>query len=480
MQKKADILVGRKNEIARLNAIMNSSEAEFVVLYGRRRVGKTFLINSFFNNNYAFKLTGLANRNKREQLANFAVALNRYGNGEKFAKPRTWFDAFEKLRTLLEKDKPKGKRVVFIDELPWLDTPKSNLVSAIEHFWNDWAVTQNNLVLIVCGSATSWITRKILKNRGGLHNRVTQRIFIRPFTLAECKDYFQSRGIELENKDIAECYMIMGGVPFYLKQFRRGASLAQNIDEMFFVEHCSLEGEFDALYASLFDNSANYIKIVEALSTKNKGLTREEIIKATSLENNGHLTEILQNLIDCDFIRCYKCFGNKTKLCLYQLTDPFTLFYYKYVKKISAEDKAFWQFQQGTHQHSVWAGLAFEQLCLNHHQQIERALGISGVMTSQYSWTAPQESDEKAQIDLIISRADKVIDICEMKFYDDVFSTTKTDYENLLRRLRVFRECNKINNAVHLVLVTTYGLKSNTYSNVFQNVITLNDLFVDI
>ena len=478
MHKNTDILVGRKGEINRLKSIMESNEAEFVVVYGRRRVGKTFLVNTFFNDSYTFKLTGLAQKNKSEQLANFASALNRYGN-KKYTKPRTWFEAFESLRNLLENAKTVGKRIIFIDELPWIDTQGSNLVSALEHFWNDWAATQNDIVLIVCGSATSWITRKILKNRGGLHNRVTQKIFVRPFTLAECKEYLTSRGIVLENKDIAECYMIMGGIPFYLKQLRRGASLAQNIDEMFFLERCSLDGEFEALYASLFDNADYYIKIVEALSTKNKGLTREEIIKTANLENNGHLSEILQNLIDCDFVRCYKGFGNKVKQSIFQLIDPFTLFYYKFIKKNGGTGKAFWQFQQGTHQHSVWAGLAFEQLCLNHHHQIERALGISGVMTNCFSWISPSDADEKVQIDLIINRADNVTDICEMKYYDGEFVTAKAEYERLLRRQRVFKQYNKIKNTVHLVLITTDGLKQNTYSSVFQNIITINDLFTN-
>ena len=281
----------------------------------------------------------------------------------------------------------------------------------------------------------------------------------------------------MDDKEIAECYMIIGGIPFYLKQIRRGASLAQNIDEMFFVERCSLDGEFQALYASLFDNADNYIKIVEALSTKNKGLTRDEIIKSASVENNGHLSEILQNLIDCDFVRCYKGFGNKLKLSVYQLIDPFTLFYYKFIKKFGSTGKSFWQFQQGTHQHSVWAGLAFEQLCLNHYQQIERALGISGVMTSRFSWIAPPDADEKAQIDLIISRADKITNLCEMKFYDGEYAVSKSEYENIQRRIRVFRQFSGVKNTVHLALVTTYGLKVNQYSSVFQNVITLRDLF---
>ncbi len=478
-RKKAsgDLLVGRKNEISNLESIMTSKEAEFVVVYGRRRVGKTFLVNTFFNDNYAFKLTGLAKKSKRDQLANFTASLNRYGNGKKFTKPRTWYEAFDKLRELLESNKSKGKRVLFIDELPWIDTRGSNLVSALEHFWNDWAVTQNDMVLIVCGSATSWITRKILKNRGGLHNRVTQKLYIRPFTLAECKAYIRSRGLVMEDKEIAECYMIMGGIPYYLKSLRRGASLAQNIDEMFFAERGRLDDEFDALYNSLFEKSENYIKVVEALSMKNRGMTREEILQTTKLEMNGHFSKLLQNLIDCDFVRCYKSFGNKARMGIYQLVDPFTLFYYKFINKYGHSDKPFWQYQIGTRQHDTWAGLAFEQLCLNHHQQIEKALGISGIITQVYSWTTPPNAEEKAQIDLIIQRADKVINVCEMKFYDSKYTMKVKDYDDMERRVRIFRESRDIRKAIHPVLVTTYGLTHNKYSHLFQNVVTLKDLF---
>ena len=477
MEQIQDILIGREAEIKYLESIVSSKEAEFVVVYGRRRVGKTFLVNTYFDDKYAFKLTGLAKKSKREQLANFTASLNRYTNGKKYTKPRTWYEAFDKLRNLLDTVHTNGKRIIFIDELPWMDSRGGNLVSALEHFWNDWAVTQNDIVLIVCGSATSWITKKILKNRGGLHNRVTQKLYIRPFTLAECKQYLNSRGILMEDKEIAECYMIMGGIPFYLKNIRRGTSLSQNVDEMFFMEKGRLDDEFNALYTSLFDKSENYIKVISALSSKNKGLTRDELIKATKMESSGDFTTILQDLVDCDFIRCYHGYGNKSKMGIYQLIDPFSLFYYKFIKKHGGADKPFWQYQIGTRQHDTWAGLAFEQLCLNHHKQIEQALGISGVLTDVYSWTTPQAVEEKAQIDLIIKRADKVVNICEMKFYDGDYSMKKKDYDDIERRVRAFRAANNVRMAIHPVLVTTFGLANNQYSSIFQNTITLKDLF---
>lgn len=477
MSQNTNNLIGRKEELSTMKQIMKSTEAEFVVVYGRRRVGKTFLVNTFYEDNYAFKVTGLARKSKREQLANFTTALNRYGDGRKFTKPRTWYEAFNKLRDLLELKQVEGKKVVFIDELPWMDSRGSNIISALEHFWNDWAGTQSDIVLIVCGSATSWITKKILKNKGGLHNRVTQKLYLRPFTLAECKEYICSRGLVMEDKEIAECYMIMGGIPFYLKNLRRGASLSQNVDEMFFAEKGRLADEFVALYASLFDKSENYIKVVEALSKKNKGMTREEIIETSRLKNNGHFSKILEDLTNCDFIRRYKGFGDKGRMSIYQLIDPFTLFYYKFIKRNAPTDKPFWQYQIGTHLHDTWAGLAFEQLCLNHHSQIEKALGISGIITKVYSWNSPSNATEKAQIDLIIKRADKVVNVFEIKFYDGDYLMKKKDADDLERRVRAFRTAENIRMAIHPVLVTTFGLSENQYSHLFQNVVVLKDLF---
>ena len=477
MKQDRDVIIGRKAEKEHLQAILGSTEAEFVVVYGRRRVGKTFLVNSLFADNFAFKLTGLAKKSKNDQLSNFTASLNRYGNGEKYTKPRTWYEAFEKLRNLLEKKRTKGKKIVFIDELPWLDTRGSNLVLALEHFWNDWASTQNNLILIVCGSATSWITGKILKNRGGLHNRVTQKLYLRPFTLGECRDYLKSRNIAMSNKEIAECYMIMGGIPYYLKQIRRGASLAQNIDELFFLEKGRLDDEFNALYISLFEKSEIYMKIVEALSTKKKGLSREEILKETKMNNNGHFSNALKNLIDCDFVRLYKSYGMTTKLGIYQLVDPFTLFYFNFIKKFGTTDKPFWQYQIGTRKHDTWAGLAFEQLCLNHHLQIERELGISGVITHVFSWSSAPDAEIKAQIDLIIKRQDGVVNLCEMKFYDNEYTMKKKDYNDMERKIKAFKTATKCR-TIHPVLVTTEGIKQNEYSAIFQNVVLLEDLFV--
>ena len=471
-------IIGREEEIRQLNLIMEEKGSAFVVIYGRRRVGKTFLVNQYFKNNFAFKCTGLAKKGKEDQLDNFGAALNRYAEQDcTFCTPKSWMEAFESLRQLLSSKTDRRKNVVFIDELPWMDTPKSNLVTALENFWNDWGSTRNDIVFIVCGSATSWITKKILKNKGGLHNRTDFRIYIHPFNLYETRLFLQSRGIVLSDKEIVEAYMIMGGIPFYLKQIQKGRSLSQNVDEMFFRKNGRLDGEYRELYYSLYNNPEAYLKVIEALGSKNEGLTREELLKATKLEDNGHFKEILENLDQCAIIRRYKGYGKTVKSSIFQLIDPFTLFHLRFIRKYGTSEKPFWIHQIGTRVHDTWAGLAFEEVCLLHRLQIERKLQIGGIQTEVYAWRS-SDQNEKAQIDLVIKRADKVVNICEMKFYDSEFLFTKKLHDEISRKVRIFKnDCKLYNRAIHPIMVTTYAFTPNEYSQIIQDTVLMGDLF---
>ena len=365
--------------------------------------------------------------------------------------------------------------MVFIDEMPFLDTPCSNFVTALEHFWNDWGCTRNDLLFIVCGSATSWITKKLIKNHGGLHNRLTRKIYLKAFTLNEVQQYLKSNGINFGQREILECYMIMGGIPYYLSQLEKGKSLAQNVDEMFFQRKSKLYDEFDNLYASLFDNSDDYVKVVEAIGLKNRGLSRDEIITETGLANGGRLTRILDDLDNCDIIRKYDSFGNKERGALYQLTDFYTFFYFKFIKKHGNSDKGFWGTNINTPIHNAWAGYAFEQLCLYHYPQIEKKLGISGIYTQKSAWRSRQ-ADNGAQIDLVISRADHIINLCEVKYWSSPFTITKAYRQNLDNKVFSFMdETGK--RAIHLIMITTFGLKQNEYSGIVQHEVVMEDLF---
>lgn len=473
---ETNALIGRDQEIRQLNNCYNSGDAEFIILYGRRRVGKTFLIRKHFESKFDFVLTGIHDGSKSVQLGNFANALEEY-SGVTQSEPKSWFDAFNQLKRYLSSLKKK-RILVFIDEMPWLDTKKSDFLAAFEQFWNGWGASQSKLMLIVCGSATTWITDKIFANKGGLFNRATKRIYLKQFTLNETERYLKSRKIRWNRKTIAECYMIMGGIPFYLRQLSPDLTFSENIDVIFFKQRGALWDEYDHLYASLFNSPEPYIQIVEALSKKRKGLTRSEIAKNAKMTDSGTLTKILKNLCGSDFIQAYTYFGNNKKNTLYRLTDFYTLFYNRFIKEHYGKDQSYWTRTLTSPSHNTWAGLAFENLCLQHISQIKERLGIFGILSESSSWFLKTENGERgAQIDLVIDRSDNVINLCEMKFANDDYEID-SDYEKDLRhKISAFQKYTKTRKALYLTMVTTYGVKHNIYSDIALSQVTLEHLF---
>lgn len=476
---KSKHLIGRSYEWERLEQCLHEEKAQLVIVYGRRRVGKTFLVNEFFDNQFTFKLTGSYDKPRDYQLRNFTAELRRKSNKE-LKEPKDWIEAFEMLRAFLEKLPKKQKKIVFFDEMPWLDTHKSGFLSAFEFFWNDWASTCDNLVFIACGSASSWMTEKIDKNKGGLFNRQSCRLYLEPFTLKQTEEYLKSKGIEWSRYEIAECYMIMGGIPYYLNLLHRNYSYTQNIDRLFFKNKGELWDEFEHLYHTLFTNSENYIKVVSALSKKNKGLTRNEIINEIKHPNNGTLSIILDNLVSSGFVRISSFYGNKSKEKLYQLSDYYTMFYFKYIKGHYGKDEHFWSNAIDNPSRRAWAGYTFEQLCKDHTAQIKQKLGISGVLTEESSWATKGDTDlgiPGTQIDLLIDRRDNIIDICEMKFSLNEFIVDKKYDMDLRNKVDTFRRMTNTRKSIQIVMVSTYGIKQNKYSSFIQNEVLLNDLF---
>ncbi|MGM9697780.1 MAG: ATP-binding protein [Prevotella sp.] len=480
------LFIGREKEQRQLKEYISSEQSEFIAVYGRRRVGKTFLIQQVIGNDYAFYVAGMNNVSMRIQLKNFMQGMRK--TGENAHTVDTWLDAFIALEDYLD-SLPEGKKIVFIDEMPWMDTPRSNFISGLEHFWNSWASWRDDIKLIVCGSATSWILNNLIKNRGGLHNRVTHKIPLKPFTLKECREYFDARQFRMSMRQIAECYMVLGGVPFYLSKLDKGEGLAQNIDRLLFAEDGELHDEFSSLYNSLYKNASNHIKIVTSLATKGKGLTRQEIIERTKLADNGRFSLMLEELESCGFIRCYEPYVSETTRrrrigtgktknsdTLYQLVDPFTLFYFQVMRKADAYDANYWSNNQNTHLYSTWSGLSFEMLCLNHVDQIKSALGISGISANVFSW-AGKGYDRSAQIDMLIDRADLTINLCEMKFHNKPYTMTRNDEEDIERKVDSFKEATKTDKSIIVTMITTMGLERNEHSEGIQKVITLDQLF---
>ena len=470
------MIIGRKEEQQILHSAAQSENSEFVAVYGRRRVGKTYLIRETFGYKFTFQHTGLAKGNTKEQLFSFAISLRDAGYDD-CPIPQSWLEAFSLLSTYL-KNSTDEKKIVFLDELPWMDTPRSNFISAFEHFWNGWASARKDIVLIICGSATSWIINKVINDHGGLHNRVTKQIALQPFTLKECEMFAQSKGLEMSRYQLAECYMVFGGIPYYWSLLEKGLSLAQNIDKIIFAKNGKLSNEFDQLYASLFKSPEQYIDIVTALGKKKVGMTREEIIAATDKYSNGALSKVLDELEYCGFIRKYNGFDKKSKQAIYQLIDNYTLFYFKFIQQNENNDEHFWSASIDSAMHRAWSGLAFERLCMAHTQQIKAALGIAGVLSNVYSWRkGADEMSDGAQIDLLIDRKDQVINLCEMKYSLSEY-VIDAEYEQKLRNKKsVFIDTTNTRKAVHLTMVTTFGIKANAHSGIVQNEITLEDLF---
>ena len=474
-----DKIIGRKEEIERLDGCMSEQTAQLIVVYGRRRVGKTYLVNEYFDHQFAFKLTGVYGQKRHDQLRHFASELSRRTGAEK-SVPSDWLQAFDLLRDYLESLDDGAKQVVFIDEMPWLDTHKSGFLPAFEWFWNDWASTRDNLIMIVCGSATSWMADHIEHNKGGLFNRQTCRLYLEPFRLYEVEQYLESRNIHWSRYDIAECYMVMGGIPYYLSLLNNRYSYRQNIDRLFFRKKGELWDEFDHLYKTLFTNSVNYTKVAEALSTRNSGMTREEIAGRTGLPENGALTKILDNLASSGFVRISHFYNRKKKDALYQLSDYYSAFYFRYIKDHDGRDESFWSNAIDNPARRSWAGFMFEQLCKDHIGQIKRKLGISGVLTQESVWYTRGDQElnvSGAQIDLVIERRDRVINLCEMKFSINEYVIDKNYDMTLRNKLESFRSMTHTRETLQITMITTYGVKSNRYSSLVQSQVLLDDLF---
>lgn len=476
-------IIGRKNEQTILDGLFNSQQAEFVVIYGRRRVGKTFLVREMFENKFTFYHTALspfemieqdADLLYRQQLLVFGESLRRYGDYHN-ESPKDWLQAFSWLRELLERQPKRKRMLVFLDELPWMDTPRSGFVTAFEHFWNGWGAGQHKLMLVVCGSAASWINDKLLNNTGGLYGRTTREIHLAPFNLAECSSFFKSKNIVMDNYDLLQCYMIMGGIPYYLNYMEKGISLAQNIDNLFFVKGGKLQIEFERLFKSLFLDVKKFMAVVRFLSQKREGLTRKEIAEAMEMTSGGGLTSILQSLEASDFIIKYIPYGGSSRNTRYKLIDLFSLFYLYFIDAKSTTNTKFWQDNIHSPSLNAWRGFSFEEVCYVHQNQIKTALGISGVHCEVMPWRSKLE-DDHAQIDMLIDRDDRVINICEMKFSSDDFLIDKQYDAELRNKIQSFVTQSKVKKNPHLTIITTFGLKQNQYSGRVQSLITMEDL----
>jgi hypothetical protein len=466
-------MIGRTREAAILQQLLQSDEAELLCVLGRRRVGKTYLIRQVYQNNLAFEFTGIQNGNRSEQLNSFLFYLGKTFGEEKIPRRlSSWMHAFEVLITLLEKRKSRKKPVIFIDELPWIAGNKSDFLKAFGSFWNSWA-SKKNVIVVICGSAASWMIKKIINNKGGLHNRVTRQIILQPFTCNEAWAYLKQRGIKVNWEQLTDIYMVLGGIPFYLKQLDKGKSVAQMIDAVCFAENAPLKNEFDNLYAALFSNHQSYIAVIKSCYSKWKSMTHNEVAKHSRIASGGTLTQILTDLEMAGFIASTQPFSNSKKETIYRLTDEFSLFYLKYMATGKTNN---FQLISQSQSFKLWQGYAFENFCFRHMDAIKKKLGIAAVITRQYAFNLKNTNGKtNAQIDLIIDRNDQCVNLCEIKYHQQPFAITPQYARHLEERIEGFKMGTGTRKSVFLTFITKKGTKHNT--SLIDSHILLKDFY---
>jgi len=467
-------LIGRESEENILKSAKNSNKSELIVIYGRRRVGKTFLVREFFKKEIVFELTGLFKGALGDQLENFTKELRKNQKKLKTSTPTKWLEAFTLLEQYLDRFKSSRKKVVFIDEFPWIATSKSKFLMAFENFWNHYATKRNDLIIVICGSAASYMIQKIIKNKGGLHNRITHKIRLLPFNLYETSLFLKSKGITYTQYDIIQIYMAMGGVPHYLEKLQKGKSVAQNIDMLCFDKDGILNNEFNELYASLFENSEKHLKIITTLSNCKKGISRKALIKKSGIAGGGDFTLKLAELTESGFVSEYAYYHHKKQLTLYRLSDEYSMFYLKFISKNRNGGAGQWQRLFKKHAYISWSGFSFETLCLKHINQIKQALKIDAIYSTNSSWF-----NKNAQIDLLIDRDDNVINLCEMKFYNGAFTIDKKYYLNMKNKISELQQETKTKKNIFITMITSYGINENAYSQeLVQSSIEMDCLFL--
>ena len=470
-------MIGRTEEIKAIRSAYESDHSEFVAVYGRRRVGKTFLVNEVFNYQFTFHAAGIEDGSRKMQLAAFRESLKRQGH-PKCPRLTSWISAFAELATMLE-GLSTGRKVVFLDELPWFDTPCSGFLKAFEHFWNEWATSRKDILLVICGSATTWIVNKILRSRGGLHNRVTRQIPLAPFTLKECEAFAEYKNLGFDRRQVMECYMAFGGVAYYWSILQEGQSAAQNIDRLFFGVADEMRNEFARLFSSLFKSSTRHVEIVKLLGRKKIGMTRDEIIESLGEKSSGDVSQCLEELVQCGFLVNTNLIGRKKKGCVYRLIDPYVLFYFRFVETWKGNDKMHWTHNYHAPAVNSWRGEAFERACLLHVDQIKKAIGIQGMESNVFSWRwqSPDAGERGVQIDMLIDRADGIVDLCEIKYCEDRYLLDKEEDAKIRHRAEVFRRESGVRKAVQTVLIVSNGAANSKYLGNIQVVVDGVSLF---
>lgn len=471
-------MVGRDAQVKLMKRLITKKKSSFVAITGRRRVGKTYLVDQIYKNNFCLQVTGIQDATMEVQIRNFTEKLIEYASMPIVTPPKKWQEVFILLKKYLQSLPKNKKQIIFIDELPWVATKRSGFIQLLAHLWNDYLSKEKHFILVVCGSATSWIAKKIVNDKGGFHNRLTERIQLKPFTLSETKAFFKSKGIKLTNQAISELYMVMGGIPYYLEQVQPGHSVSQTITKLCFEEDGFLKNEYQNLYKALFDHPENHEAIVTVLAKSSKGLSRAEIIKKAKVKAGGPYTRAMEDLITSGFVEVVTPYGRKKRGALYRLMDEYSVFYHRFILPNKGKEPSIWNSIHASQKYKIWTGFAFENLCLRHIAEIKSALQISGVYSEQSGFQqVGTDGKQGFQVDLVVDRKDDVINLCECKYYNDTFTVSKVYADNLRKRRNAFIQSTKTRKTVFNTLITSYGAEKNAhFLGTIDNEMSLNDL----
>lgn len=477
--KNQQYMVGREVYTDRMQEILHIKKSSFVAVTGRRRIGKTYIIDEVYKDHICLRVTGIQNGSQLVQITNFIQKLAEYSSFPIVSIPKNWQEAFMLLKAYL-KTLPKGKKqVIFFDELPWISTNRSGFNQILAHLWNDYISKEKHFILVICGSATSWISQKILNDRGGFHNRVSLHLSLKPFTLNETRLFLESKNIQLTESSISELYMTMGGIPYYLDNIQKGESPSQSIARMCFSTTGILRHEYVNLYRSLFDNATLHEAVVKALAKTQSGLTRVDIIKQSKIDAGGPFTRCMEDLLVSGFVIENIPFGKKKQGSIYKLADEYSVFYHKFIEPNKNMHENEWQKVSASQQYKIWQGLAFETLCQKHLPELKAILGISGVKTTQANFRHKgDKSNEDFQIDIVIDRMDQVINLCECKYYGSEYTISNEYANKLLRRKTLFIEETKTKKSVFNTLISNTDVMDNEYKlQAIDSIIYLHDIF---
>ncbi|MDN3506935.1 MAG: ATP-binding protein [Simkaniaceae bacterium] len=481
-------IFGRKEEIASFRSILSSKEAEFLALYGRRRVGKTFLVREFFSNKGMYvEITGQKDGELHQQLENFSRQFSKgFYDNIPLQPPKSWKEAFSLLTTHIQKIPKRQKCILFFDELPWLAGRKSGFMQALDFYWNRYWSSSKNLIVIVCGSAASWMLDHLVNAKGGLHNRLTKTILLKPFNLTESSEYLKHRHVNLNTKQFCDIYMTCGGIPYYLKQIEKGKSATQNINRLCFQKDGLLYNEFDRIFPALFNHSEQHFSIIKAIASASSGISREDLLKKTKMASGGTFRKRLHELEAAGFIQAYCPYGFKRKSQFYRLIDEYVLFYLHWIYPIKLkgieQGKTYWQTKAKTPSVLSWAGYAFEMICLKHVDEIRKSLGLEGIHIEigSYRYVPKTKSKERGvQIDLLFDREDGVITLCEIKYSQKKLVFDKSMAKQLAEKIDRFEKHFSTTKSVSLAMITMHGIKPTYWAEelvddevVFEELIT--------